>query len=305
MEAQLLAGVEAGGTTFVVALARRGTIEKLLERTVFPTSAPEETLARVVQWLKEQSDKHGAIAALGIACFGPVDLNPSSATYGYITTTPKPGWRNTNVLGAFEGFDCPKAFETDVNAPALAQMRRGNHRTCAYITVGTGVGVGLVVEGKPVHGLLHPELGHMYVPRGEGDTFEGTCPFHKNCVEGMVAIGALSKRLGCKTEDLPQVSDENEVWQHVAFYLAQLCVTLILSVSPQVIVLGGGVMKRQSLFPSIRRNVVQLLQGYINVPAITEGTEEYIIPSPFGPDAGIIGALEIADIAFSNQKIAE
>ncbi|KAL6042821.1 Fructokinase [Balamuthia mandrillaris] len=300
----LLAGVEAGGTSFVAAVAK-GTPQNIVHRQSFPTTTPEETLTTVAQWLKAREEEAGrSYDALGIASFGPVDLDPKSETYGYITTTPKPDWAQTDVLGAFKGFDCPKAFDTDVNGAAIAEGARDGHRTVAYVTVGTGVGVGIIAEGNAVHGVLHPEMGHIYVPQHAGDEFHaqgGTCPFHKGCLEGMVATGALAKRLDCRKDQLADVPDSSPVWESVGFYLAQLCVTLVLTVSPELIVFGGGVMQRKALFPIIRRHVVRLLNGYIKVKAITENIDEYIIRSPYNENAGIIGALEMARLVAHPQ----
>jgi len=299
------AGVEAGGTSFCVAIAKDPNITELLEREVIPTTTPDETLKRVVDWLKQRK-----FDALGVASFGPIDLNTTSKHYGYITTTPKPNWGFANVMGALECFDVPKGFDTDVNGAAISEYSIGNHGkgkrqiiSAAYITVGTGVGVGLVVDGRPVHGLIHPEAGHMFVPRFPGDDFKGTCPFHKECVEGFVSTGALAARIGIAASDLPKVPDHDKAWEVIAFYLASLCANLVLTVSPSVIVIGGGVMNREVLYPLIRKKTLEILNNYINSPMLTpEHIDEYIVRSPFGNNSGIVGALELARIALKQKN---
>jgi len=307
------AGVEAGGTSFKVAIAEDPDVSKVLEVATFPTDkdSPQATLKNVVEWLQQRK-----FEAIGIASFGPVDLDPTSEHYGYITTTPKPNWGFTPLLKAFESFDVPKGFDTDVNAPALSEATIGGHgqngRTidsCAYITVGTGVGVGLVVGGAPVHGLVHPEGGHLLVPRRADDppsVFKGTCPFHGDCIEGLVATGALAARLNIPvdkaTSVLPEVPDTDRIWELTGHYLAALCANLVLTVSPSVIVLGGGVMNRQILYDIVRRKTLDLLAKYIKSPMLTpEKIEQYIVRSRFGNDSGIVGALELARVAFHKK----
>ena len=303
-----LAAVEGGGTTYVVAIARDKP-ENIIERASFPTTTPEETLNKCKNWLKQRS-----FDALGIATFGPVDPRTSSKTYGHITKTPKKLWRDADVVGALDIFGVPVKFDTDVNAPALSEYRamidKGEDPSCvAYATVGTGVGVGLVVNGAPVHGLLHPEAGHACVPRYPNDTFEGHNP-SLNCagwaeVEAMCASGALAKRAGlADTSGLKDLPDDHEVWDVAAHYLAALCANLILVVSPEKIVLSGGVMLRASLFPKIRAKTVEYLNGYIPVPAVAsaKAAETLIVPSPHGNNAGIIGALTLAQDALSTSS---
>eukprot|EP00741_Cyanophora_paradoxa_P003293 tig00000692_g3201.t1 len=287
-----VAGVEAGGTSFVVAV---GTPPHVEERAEFPTREPAETLNDVVTWLSSRK-----FDALGIASFGPVDLNEKSATYGHITTTPKPRWANTDVVGAFKRFGVPTAFETDVNAAAIGEAKHGGHgavSSVCYVTVGTGIGVGIVVDGKPLHGLLHPEGGHFRQPRLAGDAFAGSCPFHADCVEGMASAGAIAGRAGVAPAELKNLPDDHPAWEAAAHYLGHLCATLTLIVSPEVIVLSGGVLQRLSLFPKIRRVCLQMLQGYIRSERLQEGPsgiDRYIVPSVHGNNAGIVGALTIA-----------
>jgi len=303
------AGVEAGGTSFSVAISEDPDTSKIIERVNIPTTTPEETVRTVVEWLKQRQ-----FDALGIASFGPVDLDTQSEYYGHITTTPKPGWGFTPLLKAFEVFSVPKGFDTDVNAPALSEATIGGHSpnparplsSCAYITVGTGVGVGLMVGGAPVHGLVHPEGGHLLVPRLHNDLpiqFKGTCPFHADCVEGLVATGALAARLKIPATDLPKVPDTDNVWEITGHYLAALCANLVLTVSPSVIVLGGGVMNREILYSIVRRKTLELLNGYVKSPALTpEKIDKYIVRSRFGNDSGLIGALELARIAYNTRQ---
>jgi fructokinase len=287
MTEPVFAGVEGGGTTFKVAIAK-GTPSNIVESTTFETN--QSTVQHVLEWLRPRK-----FDALGLSCFGPLDLDPSSATYGYITTTPKLAFQHYNILGAFHELHCPKEFDTDVNAAVLAEVHGADSGaiSAAYVTVGTGVGVGLVTNGQPVHGVLHPEMGHYYPQRREGDTFEGVCPFHKHCLEGFVSAPAIAKRAGLTQAQLADLPDEHAIWDQVGYYLAQLCVTLILTISPHRIVLGGGVMKREALFPIIRRHTTALLHGYIAHKRVQE-VDQLIVPSQYGDNGGLVGALELA-----------
>lgn len=214
----------------------------------------------------------------------------------------------TDVVGPIKaafGESVPIGFDTDVNGAAVAELAaRPNLSNCAYITVGTGVGAGIIVDGHPVHGMLHPESGHIMVPRADGDTFVGSCPFHGCCVEGMVASGALTKRLGIVREKLPEVPDDDPVWPFVAHYIAQLCAILVMTVSPEIIVLGGGIMKRKCLFPLIRIKMREILNGYIKTSQILDGDliDSYIVPASFGSDTGVRGALELANMAYKQKN---
>lgn len=280
--AMRFAAVEGGGTSWSVALAE-DVPDNIILSANFPTTSPEETLGKIRDWLLS----HGPFDSLGIASFGPIDGKIGSPTYGYITSTPKPGWKNTNVVELLGMNSCfagiPYLFDTDVNAPALAEFLCLEDKTlssCAYITVGTGVGVGLVINGKTVHGLVHPEAGHFLVSKLPHDEFKGSCPFHGGCVEGMISTGALSSRLGISIHELPTLSDDHVVWDYFSHYLAQLCASLILISSPEIIVIGGGVLNRLSLFDKIRSETIGLLNGYIQSPSL-ESTRisNYIRPS--------------------------
>jgi fructokinase len=276
----ILAAVEGGGTTWVVVICDSEP-SNIIDKAEFETTTPEITLGLIKEWLKERP-----FDAIGVASFGPIDCNSSSSTFGFITSTPKPRWGNTNVLqllGIYDEFKgIPYKFDTDVNAPAFAEYKfygKAEHTSCAYITIGTGVGVGLVINGKTVHGLAHPEAGHLHVQKRVGDSFEGTCPYHGSCIEGMCSTGALSKRSNCRAEDLPSLSDEDEVWEITSYYIAQLCASLIMMACPERIVIGGGLMNRTILYEKIREQTIQILNGYIQLEAITSKIDELIVPS--------------------------
>eukprot|EP00727_Mastigamoeba_balamuthi_P009197 m51a1_g490 hypothetical protein (312) ;mRNA; f:232443-233896 len=299
------AGVETGGEHVVCAVAEGNPTNIIARFECKTTSDAPAVLREIVAWLKGAREQYKLTApfkGIGIASFGPLDVNPKSPSYGHVTTTPKPGWADANILGAIKAAfpDVPMGFDTDVNAAALGEVKHGNPRSLnaenyAYVTVGTGVGVGVVVGGNPVHGLIHPEMGHVFVQRHKDDKFEGSCPFHGDCVEGMVASGALAKRLGIPREQLKDVPDTHPVWEHVAHQLAHLCAMLALTVSPSVIVLGGGIMNRKCLFPMIRSKCQQLLNGYLKSPSITtDAVKDWIVPATFGADTGVVGALELA-----------
>ena len=273
---QLLGSIEAGGTKWVCAA---GTGPDDLQALVtFPTTSPDETLARAIDFFRDRD-----VAAIGVGSFGPVDL----AT-GRITTTPKPGWANTGVVATLsEGLGVPVAFDTDVNAAALGEWRRGagrGHDTVCYVTVGTGIGGGVVANGRLVHGLVHPEIGHMLIPHDRTrDPFAGACPFHADCFEGLASGTALRARWGRAGEEL---DGEREVWALEAEYLALGVVNITCAVSPQCVILGGGVMKQSSLLPLVRERVSELLAGYVDAP-------ELALPA-LGDRSGVVGALELA-----------
>lgn len=286
----LLAGVELGGTSVRVGVCFADAPAALVDATEIATGDPETTLRAIVAFL----DRHAPFAALGVAAFGPVVLDPAAPRYGWVANTPKPRWRHFNILRHFARYRVPVGFDTDVNAPALAELRYGGHDTgtdaVAFMTVGTGVGVGLVLNGAPVHGLQHPEGGHVLAARHAGD--EHWAP--GKCVEDLCGADAIAARIGVDQERLHTVSDEHPAWDSVAFYLAQLCLSVTYMVSPHVIVLSGGVMKRAVLFPKIRAHFKEMNNGYITHPRVSEQLDRYIVPSAFGNDIGIIGALELA-----------
>lgn len=297
------AAVEGGGTTWVAAISEDKP-ENIIDSIEVVTTTPEETLTTIKNWLLTKE-----FVSIGIASFGPIDAKRNSSKYGYITSTPKPNWGNTNVLGLLgiynEFKDKPHHFDTDVNAPAMAEFVSNNHlgiSSCAYITVGTGVGVGLVINNKTVHGLVHPEAGHLQVKQKENDTFKGTCPFHSCCIEGMVSAGACAARKGIDPSELKGLSDDDETWDFLAYYLAQLCASIILMVSAEKIVIGGGVMNRSSLYPKIKKYTVSILNNYIQHDDVTDVSSPLIGPSVFGSKAGIIGAAFLAVNCYNNAK---
>jgi len=283
------AGVELGGTK-CVAILGRGPGEVLARETV-PTTTPGETLGRLAAILRKWHSDEG-YDALGIASFGPVDLDRSSPTYGHIASTPKPGWAGADVLGELQSAaEVPAALDTDVNGAALAEMRWGSGRgfdDFAYITVGTGVGVGLIVNGAPTRGFAHCELGHIRLPRLPGDAFAGSCPFHGDCVEGLAAGPSLVARVG--SDGVERLAADDPVWESVAWAIAQLCHTIVCAAAPKAIAIGGGVVERQPhLLDRVQRMLVDSLAGYMQLP---EGA--YVRPPHLGADAGPLGAIALA-----------
>ncbi|WP_342044847.1 ROK family protein [Bacillus sp. OTU530] len=285
----LFGAIEAGGTKFVCGIGSEHG--EILEKITIPTTTPDETMERVIGYFK---GKH--LDAIGIGSFGPVDLHKSSSTYGYITSTPKPYWSQFNFLGEIQKeFPVPIGFDTDVNAAALGEMEWGAAKdvdSCMYMTVGTGIGVGAVVNGELLHGLTHPEMGHIFIKRHEEDSFGGSCPYHKDCLEGMASGPAIEKRWGKKGLELAGVT---KVWELEAYYLAQAVANYILIISPKKIILGGGVMKQQHLISMVRDRVAGLLNGYLQHESITSGQiKDYIVSPGLGENAGLCGALALA-----------
>ena len=287
---KLFGGMEGGGTKFVCTVGSGP--DKIVEEVRFPTTTPGETLGKAIAFFQKYN-----LSAIGLALFGPLDMNLASPTYGSITTTPKPGWAETNVVAAFQSeFYVPLAFELDVNAAAFGEYSiiPENRRleSLVYFTIGTGIGAGGIINGKVTHGLTHPEAGHMRLPHDrKKDPFPGTCPFHGDCFEGMASGPALARRWRKPAETLP---DNHPAWEQEALYIAYALVNVILTLSPQRIVLGGGVMEHQPLFPSIRGKVRRLLNGYIASPVFSGVMEEYIVPPALGKRSGVLGALALA-----------
>jgi fructokinase len=287
---KLYAGIEAGGTKFNCVI---GTDPRtILRRTKIATTTPEETLAAVKDWFVQQSLELGAVSALGIACFGPLDLKPSSSKYGYITATPKAHWSNTEIAGYFQRhFGIPVGFDTDVNGSALGEHLHGAAKDIAdfvYVTIGTGVGAGVFINGRPLTGMVHPELGHIRLPKKAADSFDGNCAFHGDCLEGLVSGPAIEARWNCIAALLPQ---EHPAWDLEAHYLALMCVNIAMSYSPQRIILGGGVMDQSHLFGVIRAKFAQLMSGYM-LPDIE--LEEFIVAPGLPGFSGEVGALALA-----------
>jgi fructokinase len=291
---KLLAGVELGGTKCVCILGTGPDDVRAVER--LPTGEREETLRQVESVLDRWRQQHGAVRALGLASFGPVDLRAASDTFGFITSTSKPGWRNTDVaqrLGKRLGV--PVGFDTDVNGAALAEGRWGAGRGLddfAYVTVGTGIGVGTIVRGRSIFGMNHTELGHIRVVRKSGDTFAGMCPFHGDCIEGLASGPAIEARVGKPASQLPA---DHPAWEFVAHGIAQLLHTMVLTTAPQRIFLGGGVMGGQAhLFDRIRQELQRSLNRYVEAPELEQGIAQFIVPPGLGTMAGPLGALALA-----------
>ena len=285
-------GIEAGGTKFVCVVGEGPAA--IYDETEFSTTTPEETISRAIQFFKNVSRP---IAALGIGSFGPVDPDPESPSYGSITSTPKPGWQDVDILGRVgAALGVPVGFDTDVNAAALGEHRWGAARdldTFVYITVGTGIGGGAMVEGRLLHGLVHPEMGHLRIPHDlQRDPFAGICPFHGDCLEGLAAGPAIEARWGTAGEDL---SEDHPAWPLEAHYLALGLMAVVCIISPRRIILGGGVMRRSFLFPMIRSELQSLLNGYVQDPAITERINETVVPPGLGDRAGVLGAVALAE----------
>jgi len=291
MSDALFGGVEAGGTKFVCGIGTLSSSDIRRQR-IIPTTTPEETIRRVADFFRSGED---VLSGIGVGTFGPVQLNPASPHYGHITSTAKLAWRNFDIRGAIlHALGLPIAIDTDVNAAALAEARWGAAKdvgSCLYVTIGTGVGGGAIIDGKVLLGLTHPEMGHIRIPHDMSrDPFPGCCPYHGDCLEGLVSGPALHGRWGVSGEALP---DEHPAWRLQAEYLALACMNWICTLSPERIILGGGTV-RPHLFPLIRRRASELLNGYIDEAAITQHLDEYIVPSPLGGKAGLLGALALA-----------
>lgn len=304
------AAVELGGTTIRAAIAENN-VENIVTRKTFDTgTVPADTMALIVAWLKAEFDKEPFVA-LGIASFGPIDPRVGSATFGQITSTPKVAWRNFDVYKSLDVFGVPCSFDTDVNAPAMYEYMHANEHaksaadaisSCAYITVGTGIGIGLVVNDKCVHGMLHPEGGHIPYPGRDDDEFGGLDGWLiPQGIEANASATALQKRAGIPTvAGLADLPDDHPVFKHCAHYLAGACVNLVLLASPEKIVIGGGVLNRKCLYPMIRSEVQRMLNGYIQTEQLTTSAiDKYICPAVHEGDAGIIGALALAESALA------
>lgn len=291
---RIYGAIEAGGSKFVCAIGCGP--DDLSNEIRFPTTTPEETIGKAIAYFQGQMKIH-SLAAIGVGSFGPIDIRPGSPTFGYITTTPKPGWANTNFLGTLrKELDIPIYFDTDVNAAALGEHTWGaaqNLQSCLYLTVGTGIGGGAIVNGQLLHGFNHPEPGHLLLPQDKTrDPFPGTCPFHGNCLEGLASGPALEKRWGRPAENLPA---DHPAWKLEAEYLALALANYILTLAPQRIIMGGGVMGQAHIFPLIRKEVKRLLNNYLAIPEVFDHLEDYIVPPLLGNRAGILGAIALAE----------
>ncbi len=290
---RIYAGIELGGTKIVCGVGT--TAGELLERVRLDTKEPDKTLSAIRDVLDGFAERHGSLAGLGIGTFGPVHLNPGSTDFGRLGATPKIPWRGCDIAGYFNQHSAvPVALDTDVTAAAFGEAKWGAARGCGsavYLTVGTGIGAGALLDGTPIHGLLHPEVGHIRVPRAAGDDYAGGCPHHGDCVEGMAAGPAIQARWGRRLSELPQ---DHVAHQQVAHYLSHLVAALVLFYSPERIVIGGGVMSSGSVHPRIRVGVQKVLNGYLAIPAIEEGIDTLIVPPALGDDAGVLGAIAMA-----------
>lgn len=288
--------LEAGGTKMVLSIVDESG--NRLDRISLPTLTPEETMPGMLDYFKKNE-----IAALGIGCFGPLDLNPASPQYGTITSTPKLAWRQYPLVQAFKkALAVPVKIDTDVNGAALAEATMGaakGLKSCLYVTVGTGVGGGLVVEGNLVHGLVHPEFGHMLLQTMPTDPMpQGVCPYHNGCLEGLAAGPAIEKRWNCSAKEL---TPDHAAWDLEADYLAQMCVNAIVMISPEKIILGGGVMQQKHLFPRIHKRVQALLNGYVCHAMVEDRIEEYIVEPGLDVHSGVMGAYLLAKQAYEEQ----
>ncbi len=292
---EIFAGLEAGGTKFNCIIASGP--DEILSEGRFPTTTPDETLAAVIHFFQSEALRlRIQYRALGVATFGPVDLDPSSPTYGFITSTPKPHWGFANLLGPLQdALQVPAAFDTDVNGAAVGEGRWGAARglqNFVYLTIGTGVGGGGVIGGKPMHGLVHPEMGHMLLRRDPArDPYPGACPFHGDCLEGLCAGPALAKRWGAPAETF---GPDHPAWALEAEYIAAALHNLTCILSPQRIILGGGVMQQPFLFPMIRQELVRQLNGYVQSPAILQQIDRFVVPPGLGNRAGSLGSIAMA-----------
>lgn len=283
-----ICGIEAGGTKFVIGIGNENG--EIIVRESYPTLTPKETINQCKEFiLKHQPD------AVGIASFGPINLDRKSEKYGYITSTPKPGWANTALVSEIQSiFDGPIGFDTDVNGAALGESIWGKGKdvtSCLYLTIGTGIGGGYVENNQCLHGLLHPEMGHILIQRHPDDNFEGVCPYHGSCFEGLASGPSIEARYQTSANNLPI---DHIAWKIEANYIAQALVNYILILSPKIIVLGGGIMHQTHLFPMIRQEVKLLLKNYIQHPYILDCDENYITNPGLGDNSGLLGAFALA-----------
>ncbi len=287
-----LGALEAGGTKMICAVGNEKG--EIFEQKVFPTLTPDETIPQLIAYFKDQK-----IEGLGIGCFGPIDLDKKSPTYGFITSTPKEAWQNYNIVGAFKkALKCPIGFDTDVNSSVLGEATWGcakDVESSIYITIGTGIGVGIYQKGQLLHGMLHPEAGHILLSKHDRDHYRGKCPYHSNCLEGLAAGPAIEERWGKKAKEL---ETSTEVWELEAYYIAQALVNYILTLAPHKIILGGGVMHQVQLFPLIRQKVTEFLNGYIITKELQD-IDNYIVPASLQDNQGIMGCLKLALMALS------
>lgn len=290
---KLYGGIEAGGTKFVCIVA--GGPRHIVDEIRFKTTTPAETLGRAIQFF-QPFIAQGQIAAIGVGAFGPLDMNPESANYGFVMATPKPGWSNVNILGTLQqSLQTRVALDTDVNVAGLGENKWGASKgsdPSLYLTIGTGIGGGFIKDGRALIGMLNPEMGHVRIPHErERDPFPGICPFHGDCFEGLASGPAIEKRLGLTGAVVPE---EDAFWDLEAEYIALALMNYIVTLSPRKIIVGGGVMQREFLFPKVRRRVRELLNGYVSSKSILENIESYILPPGLGNQSGSLGAIALA-----------
>lgn len=292
----LYGALEAGGTKMICAVGNEDG--QILEQVSIPTSAPEETMPKITEFFRAKIDQEDPIQALGIACFGPVDVRKGSKTYGNILYTPKIAWRNFPIVATLKEAlrDIPIGFDTDVNGSLLGEATWGAAKDLSdavYITIGTGIGMGAISGGNPIHGMLHPEAGHIKMSVIPGDEYKGHCPSHGTCFEGMASGPAIEARWGKPGKEL---SEMPEVWELEAKYIAQALSSIIFTLSPQKIILGGGVMEQAQLFPLVRKYVLEYINDYIDTKEL-RNINSYITPAALNGNQGIMGALKLAELA--------
>lgn len=292
----LYGALEAGGTKMVVAVGDE--TGKILEQQSIPTTTPQETMPQIIEYFKGKE-----IRALGVGAFGPVDVVKGSKTYGYILNTPKLAWKHYNLAGTLEdALQIPVGLDTDVNGSCLGEMTYGCAKgldTVVYLTIGTGIGAGIAVAGKLLHGMMHPEAGHILIARNPHDPGKSVCPYHDSCLEGLASGPSIEARWGRKAYELV---DKQEVWELESEYLAKGLVNMILTLSPQKIILGGGVMHQEQLFPMIRDKVTKYLNEYYQTPYLAD-MEHYIVPASLNDNQGIMGAVRLAQLAEGTDAI--
>ena len=299
MNGKLFGSIEGGGTKFVCAVIDEQN--RILAETRVPTTTPGQTLGACLDYFKQKELLLGKLSALGIACFGPLDARRDSLDYGQILATPKAGWAYTDVVGFFElALGIPVGFDTDVNGAALAEALWGAGKGLSdlvYFTIGTGIGGGALVNREVLHGLMHPEMGHVRLPRISGDEgFAGVCPFHGDCFEGLASGPAMAARWGQPAETLER---GHPAWELEAGYIALALQGVICTLAPQRIILGGGVMNADFLFPMIRQKTLGYLNGYIRSSVILDGIESYIVVPGLGRQSGILGGKALGELADS------
>jgi len=295
-------GIEAGGTKFICAVG--SSPDDLHDIIRIETSTPDETIGKAIAYFQEQ-DRKQKLLAIGVGSFGPLDLNKDSSTYGYITSTPKPNWKDTDFFGRMKtAFNIPVGFDTDVNAAAMGEFEWGAAKGLSdfiYLTIGTGIGGGGMSNGSLIHGLLHTEMGHIYIPHDKvEDPIEGICPFHKNCFEGLASGPAIEQRWGKAAENL---SENHQAWDLEAKYIAFALANYICTLSPQRIIIGGGVMQQKKILPLVREKVIDAINNYIQVPELINEIDKFIVLPELGNKAGILGAIALAKKEYLNNGI--